>query len=212
MTARIVRDWRWSFRLFGQAVEELRIRPVGALHIGAHHGEEVPHYLAAGFRHITLVEPDPESCAVMAGADWIDSANIGIMRNACGQVPRTDTFHRTTETAFSGLQRHPTVPTAESFPVEIIPVTAIQWQVHANVLVIDTQGTELDVLRSAELASLDLIIIETQTSKPDAPGAYFPHLLDWCCDTGWAPRIQWQRDDSWSDTLLTPRRPTEPLP
>lgn len=210
---KVIHDWRWSFRLFADAVAELRIRPCAVLHVGAHHGEEVPIYLAAGFNRITLVEPDPKNCDVIAAAEWINEPGVGIVCKACGP-PGKATFHRATITPFSGLQVDNRQKPAGAFPVDVVPIAAIQAEliVPANVLVVDTQGTELEALATAELGPLDLIIIETQLDRRGAPGAYMPDLLAWCREAGWLPRIQWKRDEAWSDLLLTPRRAHEPLP
>lgn len=207
---KIIRDWRWSLRLIGDAVEELRVRPAGIIHVGAHHGEEVPLYLGCGFERITLVEPDPEACAVIVGQEWIDDPRIGVVNAACGERGRAE-FHRMADTAFSGLVKDDRHEQLGSFLVDVLPISAIQDQTIGNVLVVDTQGTELNALRTADLGRLDLVIVETQTEGVGAPGAYWPNLLGWCEESGWAPRIQWKRDDRWSDVLLTPRRIGEPL-
>jgi FkbM family methyltransferase len=190
-------------------VEELRIRPAGVLHVGAHTGEEVPRYLEAGFTKITLVEPDPESCAIIAARPWIDEPGIGIVNRACG-LAGTAVFHRAEATEFSSLLT--TGKAGASFPVTVVPISDIQAEHGGNVLVVDTQGTELEALRTADLAPLDLVVIETQTEQRGAPGAFLPDVLTWCRESGWAPRIQWKRDDRWSDLLLTPRRASEPMP
>lgn len=208
---KVIHDWRWSLRLIGDALEELRIRPVGVIHVGAHLGQEVPLYLGCGLSRITLIEPDPEACAVMAGQPWIDNPGVGIVNKACGARGRT-TFHRMAEGAFSGLRPNTEQTETASFPVEVVPVSDVQAEHPGNVLIVDTQGTEIDALRTADLSTLDLVIIETQTERRGSPGAYWPDLISWCRETGWAPRIQWKRDARWSDILLTPRRLNEPEP
>lgn len=208
---RVIHDWRWSLRLIGDALEDLRIRPVGVIHVGAHLGQEVPLYLAAGLTRVTLVEPDPEACAVMAGRSWISNPGVGIVNKACGPRGRA-TFHRMAEGAFSGLHQNVEQEQIATFPVEVVPVSDVQAEHPGNVLVVDTQGTEIEALRTADLSPLDLIVIEAQTQGASAPGAYWPELIAWCRDAGWTPRIQWKRDTRWSDVLLTPRRPTEAEP
>lgn len=208
---RVIHDWRWSLRLIGDALEELRIRPVGVIHVGAHLGQEVPLYLSAGFTRIALIEPDPQGCAVMAGQSWIDNPGVGIVNRACG-ARGSATFHRMAEDAFSGLVQNVGQVEVASFSVQVVPISDIQAEYPGNVLVVDTQGTELDALYTADVSTLDLIIIEVQSENPGAPGAYWPDLITWCREAGWIPRIQWKRDDRWSDVLLTPRRLTEPEP
>lgn len=208
---KIIHDFRWSLRLLGDALEELRIRPVGVIHVGAHLGQEVPLYLGCGFERITLVEPDPESCAAMAGAPWIDNPGVGIVNFACGPEGKA-TFHRMPDGAFSGLAADARMTETASFAVRVIPVARVQEQAVGNVLVVDTQGSELAALRTADLSTVDLVIVETQTSGPGAPGAHWPDLMAWCRENGWTPRIQWKRDERWADTLLTPRRLNEQEP
>jgi FkbM family methyltransferase len=207
---KVIRDWRWSLRLIGDALEELRIRPVGVIHVGAHLGQEVPLYLGCGFGYVTLVEPDPQSCTVMADQSWIDNPNVGIINVACGQPGRA-TFHRMPDGAFSGLAADRRMTESASFAVDVIPVSAVQEQAIGNVLIVDTQGTEIDVLRTADLSALDLIVVEAQTEQRGSPGAYWPDLMEWCESAGWIPRIQWKRDERWSDVVLTPRRMGEKL-
>jgi FkbM family methyltransferase len=208
---RVIHDWRWSLRLIGDALEELRIRPVGVIHVGAHLGQEVPLYLSVGLDRITLVEPDPEACATMAGQPWIENPGVGIVNKACGPRGRAQ-FHRMAEGAFSGLVRNREQSETASFTVEVVPVSDVQSEHPGNVLIVDTQGTEIEALRTADLSTLDLVIIETQTERRGAPGAYWPDLVEWCRESGWTARIQWKRDDRWSDMLLTPRRLTDPEP
>lgn len=205
---KVIYDWRWSLRLIGDALEELRIRPDGVIHIGAHLGQEVPLYLGCGFGRITLVEPDPESCSAMAAQPWIEDPRIGIVNFACGPAGRA-TFHRMPDGAFSGLAADQRMTETASFDVKVIPVSQVQRQAAGNVLVVDTQGTEIEALRTADLSTVDLVIVETQTDRRGSPGAYWPDLMAWCREVGWTPRIQWKRDERWSDLLLTPRRLTE---
>lgn len=201
---RIIPDPEWTLQLLPDALAVLGIEPAGVIHVGAHHGEEVPVYQRCGFESITLVEPDPASCALIATQPWI--YEVTLVRAACAPAGSAATFHRTADDVFSGLLPNPGQETVDTFTVATMPVSAVQADHPANVLVIDTQGTELDVLRSADLDSLDLVVIETQAVGPDAYGAYWPDLMTLAADSGWTPVIQWARGDGWADTLLTPRR------
>lgn len=51
--------YAWTFGLLADALAELGLRPRHVLHVGAHLGQEVPHYRAAGIKRIRLVEPTP---------------------------------------------------------------------------------------------------------------------------------------------------------
>lgn len=197
---RTVEDPEWTFRLLPEALTDLGVEPRGVLHVGAHHGEEVPTYLKCGFTEITLVEPDPDNCAFMKGFDW--AGQVRIFGVACGSIPGTAAFYRSTATPFSGLMPNLRVGVAESFNVPVVRTADLQGT--ANVLVVDTQGTEMEVLRAADPARLDLVIVETQTRAPTAYGAYLPDLNAWAAEHGWETRIGWQRNRMWWDVLLTP--------
>lgn len=196
-----VTDPGWTFRLLPQALTALGVEPRGVLHVGAHHGEEVPTYLECGFTYITLVEPDEQNCAVIRGHDWADKVRLYSV--ACGSEPAAAApFYRARDTPFSGLAPHMRIGVAATLQVPVVRTSDVQHD--ANVLVVDTQGTEMDVLRAADLAPLDLVIVETQIRSPVAHGAYMPELTQWAREVGWVPRIQWHRERGWTDTLLTP--------
>lgn len=196
-----VEDPQWTFRLLPDALTELGVEPRGVLHVGAHQGEEVPTYLQCGFTHITLVEPDPGNCAVMRDQDWFPQVRIfGV---ACGAAAvAAAPFYRTADTVFSSLTPNLRVGAAETVEVPVVLTSTLQDG--ANVLVVDTQGTEMAVLEGADPSRLDLIIVETQSRHPTAHGAYYPDLVVWAAGHGWVPRIRWQRQRMWADVLLTP--------
>jgi FkbM family methyltransferase len=199
---RTVVDPEWTFRLLPEALTELGVEPRGVLHVGAHQGEEVPTYLACGFTAITLVEPDPGNCAVIRAQEW--APRVRIFGVACGAEPLAAApFYRTTaNTVFSSLTPNLRVGETEAVEVPVVLTSALQDG--ANVLVVDTQGTEMQVLEGADPSRLDLIIVETQTRHPTSHGAYHPDLMAWADEHGWVPRIKWQRHRQWSDLLLTP--------
>lgn len=197
-----VPDPGWTFRLLPDALHDLGVTPRGVIHVGAHHGEEVSTYLACGFESIVLVEPDPESCAVIAAQPWYDRVTLVPAACAAAEAGDAATFHRSADSVFSGLIANPAHRLLAAFEVPAGPVSAIQAAHPANVLVVDTQGTEMDVLRSADLSSLDLVIVETQEAGPRSYGAYWPELVGWAAACGWVPAVQWTREQGWADTLL----------
>lgn len=199
---RTVDDPEWTFRLLPEALAELGVKPQGVLHVGAHHGEEVPIYLQSGFTSVTLVEADPDNCVVMAQQEW--ASHVRIFGVACGEEAAASApFYRANSTVFSSLM--PNLRVGVSATLEVPVVRTADLQDDANVLVVDTQGTEMEVLRGADPDRLDLVIVETQNRGPTAYGAYQPELALWAAEHGWEPRIQWQRHRLWSDVLLTPR-------
>lgn len=197
----------WTFNRLPAALAELDVPARHVIHVGAHLGEEVPAYRAAGFEGITLVEPDPDTCVQLRAA----YPDLVVLRLACGMGWGLASLRRSKYSIFNSLQQ-PRKQVGEVF-VQIRPLAAVQGD--ANVAVIDTQGTELDVLRSADLSTLDLVVVETQGNDLPVRGAP-PSAASWSAvagymeERGWVPRVQWRHEDqdgryaTYCDTLFTP--------
>lgn len=195
----------WTFAKFGAACLSLGVKPRHVLHIGGHLGQEVEHYRAAGVEHITYMEPTPENAEALrqlgddvtvveaaAGADW-GSVPLAL----CGGDGAWNTL-RTEIGQGAGVHQR-----GDEITVDVIPVRDLQsqtrdeggWWVHVDVLVVDTQGTEVEVLKSADLRApgLQLVIVETQSSgHPEAAnvGAVDAYMAT----QGWVPVLAWNHE------------------
>lgn len=136
----------------------------GVVHVGAHHGQEVPAYRAAGFERIVLVEPNP--------AHWAALASLGddVVLHRCAAGPRgRATLHVTRYDTESSLLRPLQKRVCRTVDVDVVPLADLQ--AGCNVAVVDVQGGELDVLRTAALESLDAAIVECEVVPRYAGGA-----------------------------------------
>lgn len=162
------------------------VEPRGVLHVGAHHGEEVPIYRALGFDPIVLVEPQPAACEVIR-RDHPDAHLVEAAVASSGD--RAALFEGSRSTS-SGLS----VRSVEALAMtEVTVYRADQLQRRwpgCSVLVVDTQGTELDVLQSADLGALDLIIAETDDVGRDAAPHYA--VVEYLAGQGWRPVERWR--------------------
>lgn len=205
----------WTFDLLGRSLAELGVEPRAVLHVGGHHGEELPYYRDAGFKLATVIEPDPLNVTQIklraAAMATEGGMAIDVITAACGSTPGRTRFHRNALSFFSGLQprqrgKHRTVDT---FRVDVRAVSSYQSGRH-NVLVIDTQGTELDALSSALLLDVDLLIIECweplPNGRPKVPcAAAWGETVEVLAGRGFEPRIRWTYDGSgYFDALFTP--------
>lgn len=207
---RVVPAPDWTLKLLPDLLAELDVDPVAVLHVGAYHGEEVPIYLRCGFERIGLVEPDPDGYSFMTAQPWATDPRIKIYQVACAhRVPLVNglaRFYRTEGGAWNGLMPSATHRPLSEINVPVVPVSALQadlWvrsNLMPNVLVIDTQGTELDALASADLDALDMIVIETHEHGAD--GAHPRELARFADQCGWQPAVVLDRTGGWTDTVL----------
>lgn len=189
----------WTFRRFGQACEALGVKPVHVLHVGGHLGQEVEHYRATGVERITYMEPTPECAAHLRtlGSDvHVIEAAAGARKSArqlavCGGDGAWNTLR---DKIGEGAGVHDEV---DSIEVDVVRVRNVQAQIRGiDVLVVDTQGTEVEVLRSAALCPcqpLQLVIVETQTTgHPEAAHRY--EVNRYMATQGWEPRLLWNHE------------------
>jgi FkbM family methyltransferase len=196
----MTREQAWTFDLLPEALADLGIAAKGVLHVGAHRGEEVPIYRKCGFDQITLVEPDPDNAAFLR-TEFPDCA---VVEFAVGAEPGTATFHRAVDSVFSGLREDAHVPTADAFDVAVQPLFALQagCAEPANVLVVDTQGTELEALASADLSGVDLVVVETQELSRELYAAFWPDAVEALGKVGFVAAIRWEHERHFADTLF----------
>jgi len=194
----------WTFARLPDLLDDFAIPAHLVLHIGAHHGEEVPIYRQCGFAGIRLVEPDPDNLAVLATRFGHD-ADIDIVAAAVAPTPGMSAgraqLHKAACSVWSGLHPHPTA-TGETVTVPTISMGLAQSG--ENVLVLDTQGSELALLRAADLRELHLVIIETTRRVGDG-AALYDDAVSYMAEQGWWVVEEWVHDGSgYTDTVFLP--------
>ncbi len=193
-------DQAWTFARLPDIIDDF-VLPTGVVvHVGAHHGEEVEIYRQCGFATIRLVEPDPANLAILADR-YGDDTDIDIIAAAAvpGEHTGTAALHRAQRSVWSGLHPHPTA-TGETIAVPTASLGVLQAD--ANLLVLDTQGSEFDLLRAANLATLDLVIVETTRRRGDG-AALYDDTVDYMHAWGWQVVEEWVHDDSgYTDTVF----------
>jgi FkbM family methyltransferase len=188
----------WTFDLLPDALADLGVPATGVIHVGAHRGEEVPIYRKCGFEQITLVEPDPDNAAFLRD----EFPDCAVIECAVGTEQGSATLHRADNTVFSGLKPDAGQPTIGSVEVAVRPLRDIQAEHPANVLVVDTQGTELEVLASADLTGVDLVVVETQELSRKMYAAFWPDAVEELGKAGFIPAIRWEHEQYFADTLF----------
>lgn len=135
-------------------LKEYSIPSKGIIHVGAHDGQEVDKYKQAGFKNLLMVEPLPQYAQALRerGLEVAETA-IGSSRGKITmyvtEYDQASSFYKPLEHTVSG-----------SVDVSVKPLDDITDKAKYNCLVVDTQGAELEVLKSGDLSSFDLIIYE----------------------------------------------------
>lgn len=187
---------RWTFARFGQACRELGVKPRHVLHVGGHLGQEVKHYRSAGAERITYMEPTPECAAhlrtlgddvtVIEAAAGAETGRA--LLSLCGGDGCWNTL-RPEIGAGDGVHA-----ALDGIAVDVVPIRDVQAD--ADVLVVDTQGTEVEALRSADIGpttDVQLIIVETQASgHPEA--AHIDDVTAHLAARGWQPVLAWNHE------------------
>jgi FkbM family methyltransferase len=145
-------------------MRDANVTPKGVCHVGAHEGQEVPLYQELGFRTIILVEADPNLSAELL-KKYQHTNGISVLPFAAGAEPGILAFHRVLrDQQYNSLLEPIDLGNVQKFEVPVWPLgDYITGVTPVNVLVVDTQGSELQVLEGADLASIEMIVIEVGT-------------------------------------------------
>lgn len=184
------------FTAFPAVVERLGLHVAHLVHVGAHQGEEMPYYRAAGVGHVTLVEPIPELAERLRG----EHPDATVIEAACASSAGRATLHIPRRTNMATLQA-PQRADGRTRPVQVEVTTLAAIQAAADTppdaVVIDAQGRELDVLAGADLDAFALVVVETCTVLDATLAADYHAVTDWMGARGFAEVDRWVRDQDW---------------
>ena len=158
--------------------------PAGVVHVGAHHGQEVASYFAAGCEHVALVEANPDHCALLRerfGAD----PRVQVLEYAVSDTPGTATLRLhasrsgdTQSSSLLALDRFKETGTIRALGTVDVPAITLDalYECHEldpavfELLVLDVQGAEALALRGAAgvLAQVRAVLCEVQLIELDA--------------------------------------------
>ena len=183
----------------------------GAIHIGAHYGEELEDYIEEGIQDILLFEPLEENFNIVEKKAKDLNANIEGYQVALGtQREGTTTMYVSDNEAQSSsilkpkvhLTHHPHVkfPTTE----EVELATLDQYNCHDyNFINMDVQGYELEVLKGATktLNQIDYVYCEVNRDEVYENNAYVEEIDEFLAEYG-MERVEtdWA-GDIWGDAL-----------
>lgn len=158
-------------------------KPQHLVHVGAHEGEEVPGYLAAGIKRITLVEPLPQ-LADKLRRRWPD---LRVVQVACSDHEGVATVRVPQKTNLAGFD------TPDGIPVAVLTRRLDVIAPDADAAVVDVQGHELTVLSAAPWGSLRVVVVETCTVDDPAIAPLHETVVDVMAERGFAPVAEFAR-------------------
>ena len=153
------------------------VRRAGVIHVGAHRGEEVPVFRQFGFRHVALIDANPDHARAMSAA-FDGDPDVVVLNTAVGDRVGTATFHLHTSRSGSTepasllemARFKEIVQTLHTPERRTVPITTLDALIDAraldptrySMLVVDVQGAEDLVFRGARrtLPSIDAIVTE----------------------------------------------------
>ncbi|MBL8758238.1 MAG: FkbM family methyltransferase [Phycisphaerae bacterium] len=150
------------FELLPGWLDRFAIPRTGLIVVGAHEGQELPHYTRAGFARQLWIEPQPAPFARLTAA-LPPSPDIRAFNLACGPDNGTATmFTLQNNQGLSNsllppnlhLREYPDMPPGEPFQVPVVRLDDLLTRERLDpaafsFLVMDVQGYELHVLRGA---------------------------------------------------------------
>ncbi len=155
---------------------------------GAHDGEEVPHLLGAGVKHLTLVEPIPRLAAKLR-ARW---PQVEVVQAACSDRTGTATLHIPAKTNMA------TLVASDGDTIEVPTLRLDDICPDAEAAVIDVQGHEMAVLAAAPWDSLRLVMVETLHGVEDqALSPPYDTVAEFMAGKGFAEVARFCRDYDW---------------
>jgi FkbM family methyltransferase len=167
----------------------------GVVHVGAHHGQEVPSYLQAGFERILLIEANPDACRVLH--ERFDSTP-GVTIVNCAVSDQDGTFELQLHTSRSGsveaaslltmkrlgeivkTMHTPTSVQVPTFQLDNLFAREALRPEDYTLMSLDIQGAELMALSGADglLGHLQGLIVEVSVIEMYEGGATEAQIVE----------------------------------
>jgi FkbM family methyltransferase len=194
-----------------EAIDRHQLKIRGIVHVGAHWGQELDDYVANGINDIVFIEPCAAAFKILKARIGVDD-RILLFQCACGQEDGpgeifVETANQGQSNSMLKPKKHLTLYPHIQFPdTEQITVRRLDnlpfHRSRYNLLMMDTQGAELLVLKGAAttLDTIDYIYTEVNSQEiyegnalADELGAFLTdfQLVEshWVSNHGWGDAI-----------------------
>lgn len=172
-------------------INQYKIIPTGVIHIGAHIGEEIEHYIDMQVENLIYIEANPEVMDALQRniKKYKDKINVNTYNIAITNKRGVFDFYVTNNFMSSSLfhlkehlKYYPDIYEARTIKVNAITfddfMVENQIDKYYNILIMDTQGAELSILESSlnYLSNFDMIISEISRIEIFENGCKFTDL------------------------------------
>lgn len=177
-----------------QSITKHDLRITGAIHVGAHFGQEHHDYKAAGIRQVLFIEPCSKAFKVLQET-FGNTPGVTLFNSACGEdFAIADMYVEQANQGMSNsllkpdkhLTQYPSIQFTATEEVEVRPLDEITSHLatRGNLLVMDVQGFELEVLKGATqtLKQIDYIYTEVNRDEVYEGCARVEQLDDYLID------------------------------
>lgn len=183
----------------------------GVIHVGAHHGEEIPLYINNGIKNIVLFEPVERNFDIVAEHASNYDANILGYQVALGSEHKTVDMYLSSNMCESSsilkpkehLNLYPDITFNETETVEVKLLDDYNFTKY-NFLNMDVQGYELEVLKGSTktLKYIDYIYCEVNRGEIYENNAYIEDIDKFLSQYSFErTETNWWQDHDWGDAL-----------
>jgi len=159
----------------------------GVIHVGAHKGQEVRHYVDRGIKNIILFEPHPGSFSALSGRMKNLDEDIILVNKAAGNINGQRKLFKSSNSGMSSsllkprrhLEKYPSIKFDGGTLVDVVRLDDyIVNPEEYNYMSIDVQGYELEVLKGSVnlLEHIDYIMTEVNSIYLYAGGVLIDEL------------------------------------
>lgn len=159
---------------FPSLIKKYNIKASGCIHVGAHHAQEHPHYVAAGIKRFVYIEPCAAAFNVLRNK-FASHHHIQLFNYACGDVECEQVMYTGSQNEGQSnsllkmdkhLKIHPgiTLPTTELVTVKRLDSLGLAHK-GFQLLVMDCQGFEGRVLNGATETLKQINYVYTEVNK-----------------------------------------------
>lgn len=191
---------------FSTAISDLQLKIKGVIQVGAHYGQEYKEYISNGIEDCIFIEPCHSAYGVLEKLNT--NKHVLLFNCACGDQDGPGYMHVSADN--QGMSNSLLKPKlhVELYPhirftdTEVVPVRRLDNlpfnRSKYNLLVMDTQGTELSVLKGATetLPSIDYIYTEVNKGEMYEGNTLVTELDQYLedfqrVDTFWVQNMPW---------------------